>query len=450
VLLAALAAGHVLYWYGGRERPAVPDPDDLPARLLDDPSFDLALWLPYPHQNLAVVEQALGGREGTEGWLAALLRLAEGRSEGRSEDGAVSIPAFGPFTVPPAREVTLARGREPQGGTERVQVAARIYPSLARIGWLAGAVAGNPWLAGGEVRALGGDARVSWDGGVWRISRGPEGREGATSSPAASFPQRLLPALARLRVGDRAATGDLPAGRYRLERSRDEGAGAGDLELVLEGGRGSETDALAAWERHFADAGVLAVLATGPRRERTGIAVVFAGDAAGGAAGDAGRGTSGRRPSLELPPAAVLAPASVASSESRRPRLVHEKLPSFLRGELERSAVGPWVVLATGDAALRAARPLAAGLPPPERLPDLGLWVDLPALRGFVGTVVEVMEEVPLFPRRELQRWRDLHTVLAPLEGFDRLVLLSTRETPAGGVGHPRLWRLRLNAAPPD
>lgn len=419
ILVLGLAAGHVLFWYAARERPAAPDPQDEPARLFSDPSFDLALWLPYPHQNLAQLEDALGGRQGAEEWLGAVLRLAEVQPEDRE----VSIPSFGPFSWPPAREVAVAFGEGSAGsgdstGTRKVRLAARIYPSLGWIGRAAGGLTGNPWLAGGEVRAFGGPARVSWQDGLWQVSGGSEGEGSAEVRTSLDEP-----ALARLRVGPGSGSSELPAGSYRLARS-ESGAGF-ELGLDREGGADGEGDPMEPWLQGLAGAGVTAVWA-----EPGGIVVLF------GEGGDTGRNL--------LPPAAVLAGEGRESQGLERPRLVHERLPSFLGGELERSVVGRWGVLATDDGALRTARELAAELPPPEVLPDRLLWVELPALRGFVEDVVELMEEVPLFPRRELARWRDLRTALAPLEGFDRLVLL----TRSGMALEERRWRLSLT--PPD
>lgn len=407
LLVLGLAAGHVVYWYAGRERPAVPDPQDEPARLLGDPSFDLALWLPYPHQNLARLEDALGGRQGAQEWLAAVLRLAEVQPEDRE----VSIPSFGPFSWPPAREVTLAMGAG-SSDPRKARLAARMYPALGWIGRAAGAVTGNPWLAGGEVRAFGGTARVAWRGGLWRIAAGAD-QGGSPEVPAGA----RQPALARLRLGAGSGSRELPPGSYRLARRPEPGRG---FELVRESGGGAREepeDPIGPWLEGLPAAGVTAVWG-----EPGGLVFVFGGD---------GKST--------LPPAAVLV---VEGQGSRRPRLVHERLPSFLRGELERDVAGRWQVLATGAEALRKARGLTAELPPPKALPDRLLWVELPALRDFVEDVVELMEDVPLFPRRELARWRDLRTALAPLEGFDRLVLLSR----PGVAPEERRWRCSLGA----
>jgi hypothetical protein len=438
VLLAAgLLGTHGWVQYGPRERAGAPVAGGLPDRLLEDRSFDLALWLAYPHQNLAVLRRELGGEGPTREWVAAVLRLAEAGSGAEPE---ISLPAFGPFPVPPARELTLAigrvgeRGRSPGGAL----LAARVYPALVWIGRSAGAITGNPWLSGGEVRAFGGPARVSWDGAVWRIAS--EALDPGAVVAAASTAREGVsrePALARLRVGSGLVSRGLPAGGYRLFRTPEAPT---DLELALEGpGSGEEgvpeageADPFEALAPELAAAGVAAAWAQGSRGRRVGLALLFHGG---------GRG--------RLPPMAVLAPASTPASSRTseappRLRLVQEHLPSFLREDIERAPAGRWLALASDEDALAEACRLAARLPPPEELPDRFLWVDLPALRGLVDTVVELLEDVPLFPRGELRRWRDVRTAMGPLEGFGRLTLLSRPEPPP-----QPLWRLRLRRRQP-
>lgn len=434
ILALVLSATYWKSQYGMRERAAVPDPQRLPGRLFESPSFDLVLWLPYPHQNLALLREALGGEKGVREWLGAVLRLAEA---GSKTEPRIAVPSFGPFPVPPAREMTWALDGKGDRASPRSLLVARIYPLLAWIGRSAGAIAGNPWLEGGEVRAFGGPARVSWNGTVWRIAGGgvdPEALASADTLPAISS----QPALARVRLGSGVGSRDLPAGVYRLFRPE---AAPGDLELALEEsgdlGEDGATDPFESLGSVLSAAGVVAVWARGPAAPRTGLAVLFDG---GG-----GRG---------LPPAAVLVPTSAPTTPgTRRLRLIHERLPSFLRDELQRAPAEPWLALATDEDALMAVRELVARLPSPEALPDRFLWVDLPALRGFVATVVDLMEEVPLFPRRELERWRDVRTALAPLEGFGRLTLLSRKKPSSGGApegaepewGERPRWRLRLH-----
>jgi len=437
LLVAGLVIAYGVYQYGARERAAVPATGDLPARLLDDLSYAAAVWLAHPHQNLAVLEQALGGRAATGRWLAAMARLA-GVDDGRE----IRLPAFGPFAVPPAREMAVAwrRGSDAPSAV----LAARIDPVLALVGRLAGRVAGNPWLRGGRVQVFGGPAEVRWQEGLWVI-----GPPGAPLDPAAAAERRRPlerpPALALLRLGSTTRR-EMPAGRYRLARPPGMPE---DLELALEADESERSDPFEAVLAHLDVAGPAAAWVQGAGEERTGMVLILR--------------SRGRR---GLPPAAVLAPAGDTAPAGRRLRLPHERLPSFLRDDWPSGEVGPWRVLATDDEALRTARALAAELPAPRELPRRALWVDVAAMRDFVDSVLGVMEEVPLFPREDLRRWRDLRTVLAPMERFARITLLSRAGSPPsapdgatlpkGASGAPSqkpLWRLRLHRhleGPPD
>jgi hypothetical protein len=210
--LATAGAAHVLYWYAPRERPAAPAPGDLPARLLAAGPLPIRLWVPYPHQNLAVLDRAAADPRST---IAALVTVAGVRR--------ARLPRFGPFRVPPSREICIAsdtRGR-------RVVAVARVYPGLAALARLAGRMAGNPWLAGGEVELDGRPARTGWAGrGLWWVSNEP-GFDPARLAPAHGLPSQ--PALAIVRLD--AAVSLLPSGWFRLER-RD-----GELRVFMDGGR---------------------------------------------------------------------------------------------------------------------------------------------------------------------------------------------------------------------
>ena len=74
LVLVALAIGHYLYWYAPRERAAVPEPGGLPARLLASGAWDACFWIPYPHQNLAKLQGAIGD---SAAWVGAVARIAE-------------------------------------------------------------------------------------------------------------------------------------------------------------------------------------------------------------------------------------------------------------------------------------------------------------------------------------------------------------------------------------
>ena len=214
LVLAVLAAAtaHIAYWYAPRERPGRPDPSDLPARLLAAGPLPIRLWIPYPHQNLAALERAASDAGSTIAVLVAVAGVQR-----------ADLPRFGPFRVPPSRELCVAsdaRGRE-------VIAVARVYPGLAALARLAGRLAGNPWLAGGEVEMNGRPARVGWaGGGIWWVASTPGFDPAALGDPR-GLPDE--PALAIVRLESSVSL--FPEGWYRLER-RD-----GDLRVLGDGGR---------------------------------------------------------------------------------------------------------------------------------------------------------------------------------------------------------------------
>jgi hypothetical protein len=160
LLLLALALGHVAWWYWPRERAAAPDPASATARLLAAGDYDLCTWIPYPHQNLGALARATGDFPRV---LAAATRLA-------GSSAPDELRTFGPFLVPPASELVACA--DLAGG--RLRIAARVYPTLALVARLAGRLADNAWLAGGEVGRL----RVDWQEGLWVVSAGEPGAAG--------------------------------------------------------------------------------------------------------------------------------------------------------------------------------------------------------------------------------------------------------------------------------
>ncbi|HEX2165471.1 MAG TPA: hypothetical protein VHM02_16135, partial [Thermoanaerobaculia bacterium] len=207
VVLLLAAVAHLLWWSWPRPHAATPDPDDLPGRLLATERLPVALWIAYPHQNLAALAGAVGREDGARAWMAALAR--------RTELPATELPGFGPFPAPPARE--LAAASDATG--ERVVVAARVEPVFAALSRLAGLVAGNPWLAGGEVDAFGGRAEVVWDGTLWTVSNLPaeEVRALAEGRPGEAVVPLSAPALAAVRLDRPLAP--LPPGTHALRRT---------------------------------------------------------------------------------------------------------------------------------------------------------------------------------------------------------------------------------------
>jgi len=202
VLAGALIASvaHVGYWYLPRERGGEPMADET-RRLLSDPKFDAAVWIPFPHQNLAVLQQRVGD-------FRAWARLLAGGDGARGD----RLPSFGPVVVPPAYEMAVAWRRD-----GRNAAAIRVFPLVGALARVAGRLAGNPWLAGGEVPLeRGRRGHVSWHQGVWRLDLTGDSDPGPAPRPAAAEPAPL----ALLRLG--AAVGPLPAGSYRLIRSGEE------------------------------------------------------------------------------------------------------------------------------------------------------------------------------------------------------------------------------------
>jgi len=71
LLILLLIAGYVVHAYW---RASGGGPFGLPARLLASGQYGACLWLPYPHQNLGKVEEAIG--DGTA-YLGAAARVAD-------------------------------------------------------------------------------------------------------------------------------------------------------------------------------------------------------------------------------------------------------------------------------------------------------------------------------------------------------------------------------------
>ncbi|HJX30062.1 MAG TPA: hypothetical protein VJ885_19330, partial [Thermoanaerobaculia bacterium] len=216
LVVVALAAGHYLYWYAPRERAAAPEAGGLPARLLGSGAYDACFWAPYPHQNLAQLQGAI---DNGPAWVAAVARVAD--------VPAPVVPAFGPFTVPPASE--LAGCSDLDG--DRFLIVTKVYPSLAAVARLSGRLAENPWLSGGEVTNVRNDGPVpaqrkltiAWREGYWTVSAGGELPDlAAKDAPSATFPEGL--AVFRLLRGP----SEFPTGNYRLRREGE------DLVLALD------------------------------------------------------------------------------------------------------------------------------------------------------------------------------------------------------------------------
>ena len=209
-LAAAAAAAHFAYWYAARERVGRPGAEAA-ATLLAAGAGGTAVWIAYPHQNLGRLE---GSLRDPEAWLAVL-----GGSDPATRR---TLPRFAGFAVPPADGLWLRI--DPCGG---LRAELEVYPIVSLLARTAGALAGNPWLGGGEVRSGSrGSGTVTWRRGTWRLELNAEAGAGCPPAGAASPAPggaELPPALAYVRLGS--GLEPIPAGLYRLDRR------AGELEI---------------------------------------------------------------------------------------------------------------------------------------------------------------------------------------------------------------------------
>ena len=419
LLVLGLIGGHILRSYWPRERPAVPDPDGLPARLMASGAYEACFWVPYPHQNVGELSEAV-----TDGsaWLEAAARVAEVPPP--------VLPSFGPFAVPPSKEIAVCSDLD----GERFFVAAHVYPGLGTVAKAAGTIADNPWLAGGEITESRGtgDAvvervlKVAWIEKVWTVSAG----EGPPVLGPVKQPLLHPRSLGIVRL-ERETSG-FSDGDYLLRR-RD-----GDLELARDSSEPvpNVPDPTAQEPRPV----LLAVSGASwpdaePRPLPPAAFALF--DVAEGQGVKFG-------PFGELPGAAIFHPPG-----SKRFSLPGEGLTGLIAGALPKAEIAGWQILAMDSSSLRKAEALAprlTALSPPDVTEALnrdgrlvqGLWMQpRPALR-LVSTVRKFLEKVPIVDRQQVRRWRDWETLLAPLARCEQVTLASTRK--------PVSFRLRLHA----
>lgn len=406
LLVLLLIAGHIAYWYLPRERAGAPEPGGLPARLLASGEYGACLWIPFPHQNLG---QLAGSVEDGPAYVAAAARVAD--------VPVPDLPAFGPFAVPPSREIVACSDLD----GERFFLVARVYPGLAAVARLSGRLADNPWLAGGEIRETRGRRdeveervlHVAWRDGFWTVWSGPE----PALTAAGNAPPPFAPNLGIFHLEKDVS--DFPAGDYVLERKGN------DLEVTLAGGAPPPGPQVAEGE----NAPVLLAVAgpawpaESPRPVPPAAMALF--DVKGGL---------NLGPLGELPGAAVFNPP-----EGKRWALPARGIAGLLAKNLPQGNSAGWSIVALDAASLARAEALASeisALVPPTgegaggRL-VLGLWArPRPALR-LVTQFRKGFERIPLIDRRQVQSWRDWETLLRPLAACDRVSLAAARSPAA-------------------
>lgn len=387
-----LLVGHYLYWYSPRLRPGVPEASSFAADLLAGDDYQTCLWLAYPHQNLGILAQQVGDVDRYLGAVAVVVGLPE-----------MELPSFGPFRTPPAREIVVASGAD----GDRFVVAARVYPGMAMVARLAGKIASNPWLAGGEVMLSGRPAQVRWQDGMWMLE--PRDEPPIEVHVAPGRERSAMPALGRVRLRRRA--GVLPAGDYRIV---EHSAG---VELIGEDG----------WHPPEVDE---------PLPEQA-VAVIFASAEAG--PGLPRRGAQAgllarRRSDSALPGAAVL-----SRPGGKRWKLPGEKIIGKLRGELPTVEVAGWRLTAFDTESLQVAEEVASRLrhlATSGAAPARALWVNPGPAAHLVDELATTIEEIPFVGRHRARRWRAWATVLEPWAEYARLSVV---------IGHENSqvhWRL--------
>jgi hypothetical protein len=395
VLAAALGvAGPVVFWYLPRPRAAVPSARAAAALAAAD--SPLAVWIPFPHQNFGAVDDRLATLE------ARLADLA-----GAGEERIADLPRFGPFAVPPASELLL---RLDARGNRSAELA--VYPLVAWLARAAGRLAGNPWLAGGELPGRRGES-VAWSDGRWCWRRGPV----ADLEPA---PPRAATAAARrtfaqVRAG--APVGPLPAGLYRLVA----GATPRTLELIAGEPPARRGDAIGPTE----PVGWLVERPAGATAEALRGMVVW--DALAGIDGvpaiaTLGRGPAGT-PGFDLPGEELLelVGADVPAGEVEGLRVRALDAPTLDRGRL----VAP---------ALAARLEAGSGL-------DLAASADVDRLAPLLERFAGHLRRIPLVGGAEAREIERAAAALAPLAGSGRATL---------EVGPAGAWaRLTLGATSP-
>ena len=413
IVLLLVAAGHVLYWYWPRERPASLEPGSLPARLLASGGYGACLWIPYPHQNLGVLADAI---DDGPAYLAAASREAG--------TPAPALPSFGPFAVPPSREIVACSDLDGR----RFLLVARVYPGLAAVARLAGRLADNPWLRGGEVRETRGQGdeveekvlQVAWQDGLWMVRSGQEAKIPPAVDPGTGATP--APALGLLRLTEEIR--EMPAGEYRLARRGDD---RNDLEVTLAGG-GDAPDP------EVTDAPVLLLVAgpawpaESPRPLPPAALALF----------DVQDGGLKLGP-LALPGAAVLNPPG-----GHRWGLPARGLAGLLADKLPRGNAAGWGVVALDTTSLARAQALApqiSALVPPDASGSegrlvLGAWLRPGPAHRLMTQMRQGLEKIPLVDRRQVRRWRDWETLLAPFSSCGQVSLAATRS--------PSSFRLRL------
>ncbi|MGB5161884.1 MAG: hypothetical protein WBO69_00325 [Thermoanaerobaculia bacterium] len=381
-LLIVALFGHWYCWYAPRARTGSPGVKASTSQVFfGTGDLPLRLWIPFPHQNLAALERAIGDLEGVSEVSSYLI----------SQDLA-SLPSFGPFRLPPARDLVVAGS---QNG-DRIVVAASVYPVVAWLARVAGRLAGNAWLAGGPVELHGRTVEVEWRDGMWLAAQGEVARTVGQPVPD------LVPSHALLRL-DR-SLGPVPQGLYRLDVE------ARGWRIVS-----AEPEAMQA-----SDARVRAVLPSG-------LALVAASIGPGSAPDSAVETfvmLSGGRGAGEQIASSVIAHRGTGD----RWQLPAERLLSGLGFEVSEGAREGWSLAAYDEAAIDQVADRLSSISDllgsvDEAPLELGIWLDLAEAREALDGLVSTLGSLPLPATEQIRLWTMAARSLASLDNSGSLSL---------------------------
>ncbi len=351
---------------------------DLPVRI----------WIPYPHQNLGALERALGDLAG----------LSEVSSYLLAQDLA-SLPSFGPFRLPPSRDLVVAGSSD----GSRVVVAASVFPLVARLARVAGRLADNPWLAGGSVELQGREVQVEWLEGTWLATQGE-----VSALEEQPIPD-LAPSHALMRLEQ--SLGPVPKGLYRLDIEAD---GWRIVSVDSEARQSAESRPSESLPR------TLALVAASTRSESGEDQVTRAFAMLSGA----------ERANEQLTRSVV-----AQRGPGARWRLPAERLLSGLGFDVAQGTHDGWTLAAYDEAALRAVTDELAAisglLESVGGSPlQLGLWMDLDEARRGLDGLARALDALPLPASEQIRRWTVAARALAALDDFSSLTLRITGSPP--------------------
>ncbi len=373
-LVAAALAAHVAYWYVPRERTATVDASSPAGALFAGGDQAVRAWLAYPHQNVGAAAKAMDDPAAA---IAAAARLAG--------LGDLSLPAFGPFSLPPSDALAIAV--EPGG--ERLAVTVEVFPVVAALARIAGSIADNPVLRGGSTIVSGRRMSVTWSGRAWTLAANGE------QEPRASRTISAEKGLAFVTLDER--QGAVEPGTYRLRREVD------DLVLSSSGGEArSRAGELAEQSARDHDLAVLALRARTP--DAMSLLVM----------------PRIRERGLRLPDSAV-----AWTDREARFRLPGERILRILGTDPLEGQVGAWSIAAMEEKSLGIATRLAPALgeAAAAQQASLVLWVRPLDYLPVVSAIAAVLGALPIAPRDEVEHWRDLETVLESLGPVERVAV---------------------------